>query len=250
MQFRGPVLIPGIRMLRYHEEIGFYEAVFEINTILKIKNRVGTTIKINKNHTEDIYHSAKVIDSFILDESNRLEIDKELPDGTWMVIVAYSDQEEYEYAIRNSTGFSFQGQFKIKAENGREYTINEGFRRMNQLSELLNVDLYIQGGGTMSTGRSEHGAAHFEVKEKGSRNKIGDLFLPTLESWRGFTEKEKLQFLSIKNAKQKLSKREKKAISLWLSLDNEKNLISSITEWNRVNKDNTRAFQMPINIKI
>lgn len=250
MRFRGPLLIPGVKMLRYHVEIGFYEAVFENDTILKIKKRVGADIKINKNHTEEIYQSAKMVKSFILSESNRTEQDEDLPNGTWIVEIEFSDSSEYDTALNNSAGFSFQSQFIAKGLDGKEYTVNEGFRRMNQLSELLNVDLYIQGGGTASTGRSEHGHAHFEIKEKGTRRKIGDLFLPTLMQWRDFNNKQKVEFLKASNVPANLSKREMKAIYLWLTMDNEANLISSILEWNKVNKDNHRAFQIPIEIKI
>lgn len=250
MRIKGAVLIPGKKMLRYHVEIGFYQAMFDPETIVKIKERVGNEISISKNHSDNNYSSATIVDSYILTSKNKTAKELDLPQGTWMIEIEFKNKDEYQFALANSTGFSFQSQFKFKASNGKEYLVKEGFRKMNQLSELLNVDLYIQGGGTSSTGRSEHGHAHFEVKERNSKKKLGDIFLPTLEQWRSLDDRQKLRFIALSNPKGTISKRERKAIVHWLDIDNESNLISSIQEWNKVNKDNHRAFQMPIEIKV
>ena len=138
-------------------------------------------------------------------------------------------------------GFSVELEYSITDENGKTHHLKDNFERMNKLSELLSINIFIRGGSTGGAGRNEHGEAHFEIHKKNSLKNIGKIFMPKLSNWNELNFKEKLSLLTIENGED-LPKREKKAFVKWLEKNENENLKRCYTEWNRVNKDNNQAI--------
>ena len=243
-------MVPDFKILRHHDEIGFYELIIGADVIEFYKNKFHKEKKeknININHGPEIYDGATLTQSFLIDKGNRDSLPgqfQELPDGTWMVEYTFDRPENLsELESQNINGFSVEGNFTIEGADGKKYSVYEKFRIMNKLSDLLRFNIYVQGGGTDGHGRNEHGSGHFELKEKNSGHSLGKIDMPTLEHWKSCDYKSRIELMTVKNATD-ISKREKKVMVSWLELRDNENLISCHKEWNEKNKDNNRVTFM------
>lgn len=245
IEFIAAVMIPNLSMLRYHEEVGFYNTAFTEVQIFELKNKFEKNELIfNRGHNQNEIVEMKVLDSFILSDENRAKYPEgiqNLSNGSW--ILHFIVPKEYE---NFKGGFSIESNFILEVK-GKTYKIREKFERMNCISELLGVNLFIYGGDKSSTGMNEHGDAHFTVQTKRSNTKMGKIYLPEIEAWKLKTKKEKYKFIQmvdIKKGARDITDREREAIALWLDLNDGANLIDSIKQWNISNRDNPRAKQM------
>lgn len=242
----GAVLIPDKEIERYHEELGYHEIIFSKEVIKKYKENFDKkeNVALTKAHSNETFKSFKLSNSFLINENNKNSLPEPYntyPIGTWLIAYTFKDEEEFLNLISNYKGFSAEIEYSITDENGKTHRIIDNFKRMNKLSELLSIDIYIRGGSTGGAGRNEHGEAHFEIHQKNSRKNIGKIFMPELSKWINSNFKEKSFLLTISNGAD-LTKREKKALVLWLEKDNNENLKRCYIEWNRINKDNNQAI--------
>lgn len=242
----GPSMIPDVKMTRYHYELGFFLTFFSREQIEILYNRFhknGFEKNLGIDHGSEIYTGAKLIDSFLINSENQATLPdefKDLPVGTWMLKMEFTDKREYDRINElGLTGFSVSGSFQIKA-NGKTYTVNEDFKRMNKLSDLLPFDIHVFGGSTEGAGRNEHGDAHFQLKEKGSRKDLGKIYMPTKESWENATQKERIKMMRV-DGRTQLKPKEKKMFVRWLEIDENQNLIKCHNQWNESNEGNNRT---------
>ncbi|MBU2526772.1 MAG: hypothetical protein KKC03_09255 [Bacteroidetes bacterium] len=243
----GPVMIPGKKMLRYHDEIGFYELVIPAEAIEFYRNKFHSEKKenrINIQHEETVKEGVRLSDSFLIDSNNRQSLPLEfqdLPNGTWMIEYTFENPELLiQYENNGMRGFSVEGKFTIEGEDGKKYTIQENFKRMNKLSDLLSFEIWVHGGGAEDCGRKEHGEAHFELKEKNTRRPLGKITMPSLELWLKSDFKQRIELMTVQN-KADISKKDKKGMVRWLELNDNENLLICHKEWNESNKDNKRT---------
>lgn len=243
-------MIPNKKMLRYHDEIGFYELSIPKDAIEFYREKFhkdGKEGNLNINHLEKINFGVQITDSFLISDVNRLNLPetfKGLPDGTWMIEYTFETIELLRrFEDEGITGFSVEGRFVIEDIKGKKYTIYENFKRMNKLSDLLPFDLYVFGGSTDGAGRNEHGEAHFELKEKNTRKSLGKIFMPNMENWVKSSSVEKLEMFTVNNGPQ-ISKKEKIAIVRWLELNENENLKNCHKFWNESNQYNNRTIQI------
>jgi hypothetical protein len=246
----GPVMIPDKKILRYHDDIGFYDLVIPSKTIEFYRNKFHLEKKennINIEHGEIIDEGVTLTNSFLIDENNRHSLPEEfqdLPIGTWMIEYTFENQELLAYYESiGLKGFSVEGKFTIVGEDGKKYTIQENFKRMNKLSDLLSFEIWIHGGGSEDGGRKEHGEAHFELKEKKTRKPIGKIIMPSFDLWLKSDFNKRIELLKVLN-KADISKKDKKGMVRWLELNENENLIKCHKEWNESNKDNKRTLMI------
>ena len=235
----GAILIPEKEIERYHNELGFFKIKFSKEIIKEYKDNFDKKLNIplTKSHSEESFKSFELSNSFLISETY-----KNYPIGTWLVEYIFNDEEEFLNLISsNLTGFSIELEYSITDENGKTYHLKDNFERMNKLSELLSINIFIRGGSTGGAGRNEHGEAHFEIHKKNSLKNIGKIFMPKLSHWNNLNFKEKLSLLVIENGED-LPKREKKAFVKWLEKNENENLKRCHKEWNRINKDNNQAI--------
>jgi hypothetical protein len=244
----GPVMIPDKKMLRYHDEIGFYELVIPTNAIEFFRNKFHSDKKennINIQHEEKIEEGIRLTDSFLIDNDNRQSLPLEfqdLPNGTWMIEYTFDNPELLVQFEKNGLrGFSIEGKFTIVGEDGKKYTVQENFKRMNKLSDLLSFDIWVHGGGAEEGGRKEHGEAHFELKEKNTRKPLGKITMPSLELWLKSDFKQRIELMTVENNID-ISKKDKKGMVRWLELNENENLLNCHKEWNESNKHNKRTI--------
>jgi hypothetical protein len=243
-------MIPDKKMLRYHEEIGFYELVVPTNVIEFYRNKFHAEKKennINIQHEEIIEEGVRLSDSFLIDNDNRQSLPAEfqdLPNGTWMIEYTFENPELLaHYEKIGLKGFSVEGKFTIVGEDGKEYTIKENFKRMNKLSDLLSFEIWVHGGGAEEGGRKEHGEAHFELKEKNTRKPLGKITMPSLELWLKSDFKQRIELMTVQNNVD-ISKKDKKGMVRWLELNDNENLLICHKEWNESNKHNKRTIMI------
>lgn len=65
----GPVMIPDFKILRHHDEIGFYHLVFSVSDIEHCKDKFHKEKKeknVNINHQPGIYSGAHLTESFLI----------------------------------------------------------------------------------------------------------------------------------------------------------------------------------------
>tara|TARA_R110002126_G_scaffold259518_1_gene402471 strand:- start:434 stop:1201 length:768 start_codon:yes stop_codon:yes gene_type:complete len=243
----GAILIPEKEIERYHNELGFFKIKFSKKIIKEYKDNFDKKLNIplTKSHSEESFKSFELSNSFLISENNKTSIPetyKNYPIGTWLVEYTFNDEEEFLNLISsNLIGFSIELEYSITDENGKTYHLKDNFERMNKLSELLSINIFIRGGSTGGAGRNEHGEAHFEIHKKNSLKNIGKIFMPKLSHWNNLNFKEKLSLLVIENGED-LPKREKKAFVKWLEKNENENLKRCHKEWNRINKDNNQAI--------
>lgn len=241
-------MIPDKKMLRYHDEIGFYELIIPANTIEFYRNKFHSEKKednISIQHKEIIEEGVRLSNSFLICNNNRESLPTEfqdLPNGTWMIEYTFESADLLtHYENIGLKGFSVEGKFTIVGEDGKKYTVNENFKRMNKLSDLLTFEIWIHGGSTEGSGRNEHGEAHFELKEKNTRRPLGKITMPSLELWLKSDFKEKIEFMKVQNNVD-ISRKDKKGMVSWLELNDNENLLNCHKEWNESNKHNNRTI--------
>ncbi len=246
----GPVMIPDKQILRYHDEIGFYNLVVSANVIEFYKNKFSSEERennLNIQHGKIINEGVKLTKSFLINEENRKSLRTDfhdLPNGTWMIEYTFDRPELLaEYEMDGLKGFSIEGTFTIIGEDGKAYSVHEKFRRMNKLSDLLSFEIWVHGGSTDGRGRNEHGQAHFELKEKNTRKPLGKILMPSLELWLKSDFDERVQLMKLENGND-ISKKDKKGMARWLELNENENLIMCHNEWNECNKHNNRTIQI------
>lgn len=244
----GPVMIPDKKMLRYHDEIGFYELVIPADAIEFYRNKFHSDKhdeNFNIEHSEKIEEGVRLSNSFIINSNSResLPIEfQDLPNGTWMIEYTFDSPEVLVYYENlGLTGFSVEGTFTIVGKDGKKYTVKEKFKRMNKLSDLLSFEIWVHGGSTDGRGRNEHGEAHFEIKEKNTQKPKGKITMPSLELWLKSNFKERTGLMKVQN-NDDISKKDKKGMVRWLELNDNENLINCHKEWNESNKYNNRAI--------
>jgi len=244
----GPVMIPDKKILRYHDEIGFYELVIPSNAIEFYLNKFHSEKKetnINIQHNEIIEEGVILSNSFLISDDNRDSLPTEfqnLPNGTWMIEYTFESPELLaNYENLDLNGFSVEGTFTIVGDEGKKYTVQEKFKRMNKLSDLLSFEIWVHGGSTEGRGRNEHGEAHFELKEKKSRRPLGKIIMPSLEIWLKSDFRERIELMIVQN-NEDISKKDKKGMVRWLELNDNENLINCHKEWNECNKHNNRTI--------
>jgi hypothetical protein len=243
----GPVMIPDKKMLRYHDEIGFYELVISVNVIEFYRNKFHSEKKennLNIEHNRMIEAGVSLSKSFLISKENRKLLPsafQDLPNGTWMIEYTFESPELLaKYEKIGLKGFSIEGKFTIFGEDGKKYTVFEKFKRMNKLSDFLAFEIWIHGGGAEEGGRKEHGEAHFELKEKRTRNPLGKITMPTLEIWLDSNFKERIELMKVQNNVD-ISKKDKKGMVRWLELNDNENLLNCHKIWNESNKHNKRT---------
>ena len=246
----GPVMIPDKKMLRYHDKIGFYELVIPADAIEFYRNKFHSEKKednINIQHEEIIEDGVRLSNSFLINNDNRQSLPAEfqdLPNGTWMIEYTFENSELLaHYENIGLKGFSVEVKFTIVGENGKKYTIQENFKRMNKLSDLLSFEIWVHGGGAEEGGRKEHGEAHFELKEKKTRRPLGKITMPSLELWLKSDFKERIELMTVQNNVD-ISKKDKKGMVRWLELNDNENLLNCHKEWNESNKHNKRTIMI------
>jgi len=244
----GPVMIPDKKMLRYHDDIGFYELVIPTEAIKFYQKKFHSDKKekkINIQHEKIVEDGVRLSDSFLINNNNRHSLPLEfrnLPNGTWMIEYTFENPQllaQYENIGLN--GFSVEGKFTIVDEDGKKHTIKENFKRMNKLSDLLSFEIWVYGGGAEDGGRKEHREAHFELKEKNTRRSIGKITMPSLELWLKSDFKQRIELMTVQN-KADISRKDKKGMVRWLELNDNENLLNCHKEWNEKNKDNKRTI--------
>lgn len=246
----GPTMIPGKKMLRYQDEIGFYELEFSAEQIEFYWNKFQKSKKdkyLKINHDETIREGVRQSGSFILSDKNRQFLpfeQQDLPDGTWMMEYTYDSFELLNQHQKNGlAGFSLEGKFTVIGEDGREYSVYEKLRRINKLSDILSFDVWVFGGSTEGRGRNEHGDAHFEIKEKNTRISLGKIYMPNMDEWKKSNFQAKVNLLKMQN-EHLLSAKDIKGFVRWLDLNDNENLLLCHTEWNECNKDNNRTVRI------
>lgn len=234
-------------MLRYHDEIGFYDLVISADVIEKYKNKFHAEKKedqLNLNHSAILQTDAKMTQSFLINDLSRKQIPddfKDLPDGTWMIELTFESEKSYnEFEKLGLKGFSIEGTFPIVGDDGIEYIVTEKLRIMNKLSDFLPFNIYVQGGSTDGSGRNEHGEAHFELKQKNTNKPLGKIFMPSLSSWTNLDFKKRIDLMKVHGGID-IATKDKKAMARWLELKDNENLIRCHTEWNECNKFNNRV---------
>jgi hypothetical protein len=246
----GPIMIPDKKILRYHNDIGFYELVIPSNAIEYYRNKFHskkTENNIKILHEEMIEEGIRLSDSFLVCMDNRQSLPeefKDLPNGTWMIEYTFENPELFaHYENIGLKGFSVEGKFTIVGEDGKKYTIQEKFRKINKLSDLLPFDIWVHGGGAEDGGRKEHGEAHFELKEKNTRRPLGKITMPSLELWLNSNFKQRIELMTVQNNVD-ISKKDKKGMVMWLELNENENLLNCHKEWNESNKHNKRTIMI------
>jgi len=246
----GPAMIPEKKMLRYHEEIGFYELIFPAETIEHYRNKFHSNKKENNisiEHKLIIKKGVELTDSFLINKENSHLLPiyfQDLPNGTWMMEYTFDNSNLLsKFENDGSGGFSIEVKFTIVVEDGNKYDVYEKFSRMNKLSDLLSIEIWVHGGSTDGKGRNEHGEAHFELKEKNSRKPLGKIMMPSLNLWLQSSFKEKIKLMVVQNGDE-ITKKDKKGLVRWLELNDNENLIKCHKEWNESNKHNNRTFQI------
>ena len=148
-------MIPDKKMLRYHDEIGFYDLVISAHAIEFYRNKFHSDNKennINIQHTEKIEEGVRLTDSFLINNDDRQSLPiefQDLPNGTWMIEYTFDNTELLvQFENIGLRGFSIEGRFTIEGEDGKKYTVHENFKRMNKLSDLLSFEIWVHGGGS------------------------------------------------------------------------------------------------------
>lgn len=237
-------MIPNLKILRFHEEIGEYEIKFSKKDIFILRKRFhdnGYDKNFNLNHEEPLT-GMTMTSSFLVDKENRKNLPEEfknLPFGTWVIIVEVTQSTFEKLKENNATGFSVEGTFKI-FRNKKSYTIKERFRIMNKLSDRLPFDVHIFGGSTSGAGRNEHGNAHFQIKERNTLKDLGKIYMPSLVNWQKSNQKEKIILMQLYEG-QDIATKHKKFLIDWLEQNNNENLLRCHAQWNESNKDNNRT---------
>jgi hypothetical protein len=244
----GVVLIPDKKINRYNEKIGFFCISFSKDTILEYKKSFDKNIisvPLTKNHTTASYKNYFYSNSIIIDETNKDVLPdsfKDCPFGTWLLEITFYSKKEYDELINSDLkGISIDLEYTIQDDEGINHQIIDSFRMMNKLSDLISINIYVRGGSTGSSGRSEHGEAHFEVHKKNSGENVGKILMPKLNIWERANFKEKSSLLKVVNSKD-ISKRDKKVLIKWLENNDNENLKKCYEEWNRVNEYNKQAI--------
>jgi hypothetical protein len=231
----GAILIPEKEIERYDKELGFFKIKFSKEIIKEYKENFDKkqNIPLTKSHSSESFKSFKLSNSFLISENNKSSIPesyKKHPIGTWLVEYTFKDEEEFLNLISSDLiGFSIELSYSIVDDNGKTHHLKDNFERMNKLSELLSINIFVRGGSTGGAGRNEHGEAHFEIHQKNSNKNIGKIFMPKLNRWTVLNFKEKLLLLTIENGTD-IPKREKKAIVKWLEKNENENLIHCYNE--------------------
>ncbi len=232
-------------MLRYHDEIGFYNLSIDADTIEKYKNKFHAEKKedqLNLNHSNLLQTDAKMTQSFLINDKIRDGLPEELkhlPNGTWMIELTFESYKAYEeFEKLGLKGFSIEGTFPITGPDGITHTITEKLRIMNKLSDFLPFNVYVQGGSNHGAGRNEHGPAHFELKQKNTNKNLGKIFMPTMQTWTSSDFKARIDLMKVHGADD-IPTKDKKAMVRWLEMDENNNLIRCHNEWNECNKHNT-----------
>lgn len=114
----GPAMIPDMPIYRADSKLGEYYVTFSIDEIEKISrkfNREQRTLGVNYQHEPDSQlDNCVILEQWFISDSN---MDKakalgfDLPVGTWMVTVHFSDKMFWEREIKsgNVRGFSIEG---------------------------------------------------------------------------------------------------------------------------------------------
>lgn len=243
----GAILIPDKEIERYDKEIGYFKIKFSKDIIKHYKEKFDRreNTPLTKSHNDQLFRNVELSNSFLISDDNKNSIPKNYknyPVGTWLIEYTFKDEEEFYKLITSGfNGFSIELEYSITDENGKTHYLKDNFERMNKLSELLSINIFIRGGSTGGAGKNEHGEAHFEIHKKNSLKNIGKISMPKLSHWNKLNFREKLSLLKIENGED-LTKREKKAFVKWLEKNDNENLKRCHNEWNRVNKDNNQAI--------
>lgn len=139
-----PVMIPEQKTLKYHNKIGFYYLVIPAEVIKFYWNKFHSGKMDIRNiiqQKKTIMEGVKLSDSFLINNDNRQSLPLEfqdLPNGTWMIEIASENPDLLiQYENIGLKGFYIEGNYTIEGEDGNKYNIQEDYKRMNNLSDLL-----------------------------------------------------------------------------------------------------------------
>jgi hypothetical protein len=163
----GPLLIPNKTILRFDEEIGYFNVVFDEETIEIASKKFfknGYHTNLNENHTNTFIKNAYMFESWIItdpanDKSNALGF-KGLPKGTWFGTFYIEDKEYFHNEILsgNFKGFSVEGLMgfqlnKIDMDNNKQNNINNMDNKINEFMKVVTTE-----GATLEVSELEIGA--------------------------------------------------------------------------------------------
>lgn len=121
----GPVMIPDKKILRkYKDNSGYYHCVFSKESILNTVKKASKYNKFNElnlkhsKNPEDQVNGVYLIESMILNDRNKSELFKDLPDGTWIASFWVEDEDYWNEVIKGEkfTGFSVEVNVERKTE--------------------------------------------------------------------------------------------------------------------------------------
>lgn len=249
-----PVMIPNLKIERYlPQKDEYYLCSFSKEQVNKYYKSYQNKIALNPEfqyitlgHGGFVYKGAIISDSFLSDSNNKEKwyMFKKLPKGTLFQILefnSYLDYVWFDSVFPNGGGASISGNFIVYDSDGNKFEVYEEFEKINKgVSGELPFNVIVNGGETKSKGRSEHGDAHFELKELNTNNVIAKIYMPTSENWNKANDKEKNKLLDSYWGKN-LNKKERLKFVEWLSKNENENLIKCHNFWNQNNEHNNRT---------
>ena len=218
-----PIMIPNLEIQRYSKEREEYYKILFSQEDIKVhfekflfNMNIYPDLKYFKlGHHGTIYKGAKIVDSFLSNSSNKKKWwskFKKLPKGTFFQTLEFDSYLEYVWfktIYPNGGGASVSLILNVTDSDGNTFKSHEEFERINKnISGELPFNVYIHGGETGSIGRSEHGDAHFELKELNTNKTFSKIYIPTLEVWTKSNIKKKLNILNSFDGRD-LNKKEK-----------------------------------------
>lgn len=172
----GPAMIPDLPIYRADAKLGEYYVSFtkeEIEKIARKFNREARTLAINYQHETDSHvESSVILEQWFIQDSS---MDKakalgfDLPVGTWMVTVHFSDRNFWEKEIKsgNVRGFSIEGFLNMQMNK-----IKESKMEKVKMAEAKTVDGVVVS--TPNEGGFEVGAEVFVVDAEGNQTAAPD----------------------------------------------------------------------------
>jgi hypothetical protein len=246
----SPLMIPGLSIPRFHEEIGYYEISYSsehIHSLFKNTDRNITRISLDHN---GVVIPCKVLCSIIKGLDFKVQLKRNLsfltlndiqllinkfdvlPKGTWFQILEFDTIDQLQNVLNSGkTGLSVELKHSIFV-NGKNIILSENYERVDAPKDCLPFTLHIYGGSIWSYGRNEHGKAHFELKLNGKS--VDKIFIPYSNKWTNSTVKQKIKLLE--SEKGRVSIKERKKIVEWL--DSKNNLKRCHDIWNKNNEYN------------
>jgi len=248
----APLMIPGIAMPRFHDEIGEYEICYSAEYIhSKFKKTDLSKVKTTIDH-DGVATNCTIPFSFIkglnfaeqlkrtmpfLTKADVMASVSEfsiLPKGTWFQVLEFETPEDLKRLQKSGkTGLSVELSHTIIV-NGKSIKIHEEYERLDIPNDKLPHSIHINGGSTWGWGPNEHGAAHLELKNNGKGMKVDKIYIPYSVAWNRATKIEKIDLIT--SEKGRIGRKERKKLAEWLDSDN--NLERCHESWNRNNKYN------------